>query len=334
MAFAPVETTACQHYLEAADMPPGEETPLLQTVVITAPRERYSHSYIRRFCTAALSFTLIIVLVLFLVPGRWLPGNGSESEWLPTLNPWRSTCPRQSWPRSEGLTYKELQKLLLETPKEEKAREWSQYYTAGPHLAGRNLSQAVWTRELWQEFGVESKIIDYEIYLNYPLSHRLALLNEEKRKKEHRNGDSRVDVHHEVKYECRLEEDVLEEDPTSGLESRVPIFHGYGASGNVTAQYVFVNFGTYKDFEDLINVGVELEGNIALVKYGRVFRGLKIRRAQQLGMVGVVMYTDPEEDGEVIEENGYKPYPDGPARQPSSVQRGSVQYISECQCIY
>lgn len=27
-------------------------------------------------------------------------------------------------------------------------------------------------------------------------------------------------------------------------------------------------------------------------------------------------------------ENGYKPYPEGPARNPTSVQRGSVQYIS------
>jgi N-acetylated-alpha-linked acidic dipeptidase len=40
------------------------------------------------------------------------------------------------------------------------------------------------------------------------------------------------------------------------------------------------------------------------------------------------MYSDPQEDGEITEENGYKTYPDGPARNPSSVQRGSTQYIS------
>ena len=67
---------------------------------------------------------------------------------------------------------------------------------------------------------------------------------------------------------------------------------------------------------------------IALAKYGVIFRGLKVKRAQELGMVGVVMYSDPQEDGEVTEENGYKTYPDGPARNPSSVQRGSTQYIS------
>jgi N-acetylated-alpha-linked acidic dipeptidase len=60
-----------------------------------------------------------------------------------------------------------------------------------------------------------------------------------------------------------------------------------------------------------------------------VFRGLKVKRAQELGMVGVVMYTDPGDDGEVTEKNGYEVYPDGPARQPSSVQRGSVQFLSK-----
>ena len=290
-------------------MPPSEGTPLLQTVVLTAPRQRYSHSYIRRFCTAALLFTLIVVVIFFLVPGRWLPGNPSESEWAPALS---------SWPESSGLRYEDLQKVLLETPKEEKAREWSKYYTSGPHLAGRNLSQALWTRERWSEFGVKSQIVDYEAYLNYPLTHRLALLEEETSKEEFK-----------VKYECSLEEDVLEEDPTTGASNRIPTFHGYGASGNVTAQYVFANFGTYEDFEDLLNENIKLEGHIAVIKYGRIFRGLKVKRAQQLGMVGVIMYTDPEEDGEVTEQNGFHPYPHGPARQPSSVQRGSVQIISQ-----
>lgn len=221
----------------------------------------------------------------------------------------------------------------MKTPNEQKAREWSEYYTAGPHLAGKNLSQAVWTRERWLEFGVESKIVDYDIYINYPVGHRLALLEKKgKRKARPVEGDreetlSKAD--YEVKYECIMEEDVLDEDPTSGLDNRIPTFHGYSASGNATAQYVYVNCGTYQDFEDLVRAKVNLKGKIALVKYGRIFRGLKVKRAQELGMVGVVMYTDPQEDGEITEENGYKTYPDGPARNPSSVQRGSTQFLSK-----
>jgi N-acetylated-alpha-linked acidic dipeptidase len=40
------------------------------------------------------------------------------------------------------------------------------------------------------------------------------------------------------------------------------------------------------------------------------------------------MYSDPRDDGVVSVEHGYVPYPAGPARNPTSVQRGSVQFIS------
>ena len=97
----------------------------------------------------------------------------------------------------------------------------------------------------------------------------------------------------------------------------------------MTAQYVYVNFGTYQDFEDLVNANITLEGKIAIAKYGGIFRGLKVKRAQELGMVGVVIYSDPQEDGEITEENGYEAYPNGPARNPSAIQRGSTQFLSK-----
>ena len=324
-------------------MPPSnEQTPLIQTVIITPACPRYTHSAIRRFCTIALSVTPIVILVLFLVPAHWLPGDHNESEWAPTPRaslPWSLRLPSKAWPRSEGLGYKELQKVLLETPKESKAREWNQYFTAGPHLAGKNISQAIWTRNKWEEWGVKSNIVDYDVYINYPLGHGLALLKKSLSKDSghYGKGENKEQAEQEretstdsykVKYECSLEEDILDEDPTSGLDDRIPTFHGYSASGNVTGQYVYVNFGTYLDFEDLVKANVSLNGKIAIAKYGLIFRGLKIKRAQELGMIGVVLYTDPQEDGEVTELNGYKPYPEGPARNPSSVQRGSALFLS------
>lgn len=41
----------------------------------------------------------------------------------------------------------------------------------------------------------------------------------------------------------------------------------------------------------------------------------------------MLIYSDPYEDGEITVDNGYTAYPHGPARQPSSVQRGSVQAL-------
>ena len=317
---------------------PTEQTPLITTVVVAPPRPRYTHSTIRRFCTIALGTTLVVVIILFLVPARYLPGNNTESEW--TRKDHSSYLPWYSPYKNQGLSYEELTKVLLETPNPEKAREWQQYYTAGPHLAGKNLSQAEWTRDRWAEFGVESGIVDYDIYLNYPLGHRLALLEkaivtesaiadgEDLELAEQKRDNGHQKASYKIRHECSMEEDVLPEDPTSGLDNRVPTFHGYSASGNVTARYVYVNFGTYKDFEELQQANVSLKGNIAIAKYGRIFRGLKIKRAQELGMVGVVLYTDPQEDGEITELNGYETYPNGPARNPSSVQRGSAQFLS------
>lgn len=55
---------------------------------------------------------------------------------------------------------------------------------------------------------------------------------------------------------------------------------------------------------------------------------MKIKGAQELGAAGVLIYSDPRDDGHVTEANGYATYPYGPARNPTSVQRGSVQFLS------
>ena len=209
----------------------------------------------------------------------------------------------------------------MDTPQADKAAEWSKYYTSGPHLAGRNFSQAAWTQDRWEEFGIKAEIVAYDVYLNYPVGHRLALYEKKEGKKDEVES-------WKVKFEASLEEDVLEEDETTGLKNRIPTFHGYSASGNVTAPYVYVNYGTYQDFEDLVKANITLKGNIALARYGGIFRGLKIKRAQDLGMIGAVLFTDPGDDGIITDEKGEKTYPAGPARNPSSVQRGSAQFLS------
>lgn len=73
-----------------------------------------------------------------------------------------------------------------------------------------------------------------------------------------------------------------------------------------------------------MKANITLKGRIAIARYGGIYRGLKVKRAQELGMIGVVLYSDPGDDGEITEAKGYDTYPNGPARNPSSVQRGSV----------
>ncbi|KAF2708110.1 Zn-dependent exopeptidase [Pleomassaria siparia CBS 279.74] len=311
-----------------------EQTPLIARVQTRPARERYPHQTLRFICTLILSSGLFLGLAAVIFVLNFDPGSNDNYEPEKTAAGWSAYIPfahniPASWPQSSGIEYSDLQAILTTTPDADKAREWSQYYTSGPHLAGKNLSQAIWTKEKWQEFGIaNSLIVDYDIYANYPKGHRLALLEKSNNSSHQDASDDGDKETWNIAFEASLEEDVLKEDSTSGLADRIPTFHGYSASGNVTAQYVFVNYGSYKDFEELVAAKVHLEGKIALAKYGGVFRGLKVKRAQELGMVGVVMYSDPGDDGEITEVNGHATYPEGPARQPSSVQRGSCQFLS------
>jgi N-acetylated-alpha-linked acidic dipeptidase len=314
-------------YEKPADIMSDERTPLIQRVEVRPHRDHYPHHRLRFICTSILSTVTLaggIAAIILLGPsGAYHTNPKPVAD--PITSPLSTSQVPDGWFGKTALEFEELQSLLLNTPDAEQARRWSEYYTSGPHLAGKNLSQALWTKERWQEFGIESTIVDYDVYINYPKSHRLALLEKTKADS---ISPAATEAEWKVTYEASLEEDVLDEDKTSQLADRIPTFHGYSASGNVTAPYVFVNYGTYKDFEDLEAANVTLEGKIALAKYGHVFRGLKVKRAQELGMVGVVMYSDPGDDGEVTEKNGMEAYPNGPARQPSSVQRGSVQFLS------
>ncbi|KAJ0352017.1 hypothetical protein COL154_003819 [Colletotrichum chrysophilum] len=307
----------------------NERTPLITNVYVGAPRPRYQNHVLRRFCTIALSSILIFWSVFFVVA---LFVDDPPRHHHHHHHGWSLT---NSFNRAP-ITHEEVQKILFEVPSSEKAEEWSRYYTAGPHLAGQNYSQAsnviplaskqhltarqaLWTKEKWESWGIQSDIVAYDVYINYPVDHSLSLLSKSKDEEESA---------WKVEFKAALEEDVLEEDPSSGLPNRVPTFHGYSASGNVTGSFVFVNYGTYQDYEDLVKANVSLEGKIAIAKYGGIFRGLKVKRAQELGMIGALLYSDPGDDGKVTEENGYEAYPDGPARHPSAVQRGSAQFLS------
>ena len=293
--------------------PPNERTALIQVVRVAPARRRYTHRLLRRACSVALGSLLAVAVILFLLP----------EELLPRPRHFGRDHRHRHRHRKHGLPFEELQDILLSTPSEERAKEWSAYYTSGPHLAGKNYSQAEWTQNKWKDFGIDdTSIVSYDVYLNYPIGHRLALLEKTDA------GESTADDWR-VTYEARLEEDVLDEDDTSGLSDRIPTFHGYSASGNVTAQYVYANYGTYGDFEDLQKANISLVGKIALLRYGHVFRGLKVKRAQELGMVGVIIYSDPGDDGDLTVEEGVPAYPKGPAREPSSVQRGSTQFLSK-----
>ncbi|WVO22095.1 uncharacterized protein IAS62_003420 [Cryptococcus decagattii] len=130
-------------------------------------------------------------------------------------------------------------------------------------------------------------------------------------------------------FHAKLREDIVDGDSDSELRDEVPVFHGLSVSGDVKGNFVYLGYGRKQDFDLLKERGVDINNKIVLAKYGGCFRGLKVKAAQEAGATGVIIFTDPGDDGDITEENGYEVYPNGPARQPSSVQRGSVQFISK-----
>src|SRR6185312_7837872 len=108
-------------------------------------------------------------------------------------------------------------------------------------------------------------------------------------------------------------------DSTSSLPE-VPPINGYGGSGDVTGEVVYVNYGLIEDYATLDSLGVSVRGKIVLARYGRSFRGIKAREAERHGAAALLIYSDPAEDGYVHGDV----YPVGPMRPRQGVQRGSI----------
>ncbi|KAL5527160.1 hypothetical protein ACEPAG_5951 [Sanghuangporus baumii] len=244
------------------------------------------------------------------------------------------------------LNGKIAENIFIDVPNNESAITTSRHFTAKPHMAGTegDYDTAIDFLHLVQkELGIASPLKDpvfsagspesrkatlgiterglpsawVDIYypvLNSPVNHSLEILDN--------NGDAFWTAHLEEEAENEL-------DPDAGKYAEaVPAFHGLSRGGEVQGKLVFVNYGRKEDYDELEAAGVDFNGTIVIARYGGIFRGLKVKGAQERGAVGCLIYSDPRDDGSVRYQNGYAAYPYGPARNPTSVQRGSVQFIS------
>jgi N-acetylated-alpha-linked acidic dipeptidase len=74
-------------------------------------------------------------------------------------------------------------------------------------------------------------------------------------------------------------------------------YNAYSPSGDVTGQLVYANYGLPADYEELEKLGVDVRGKIVIVRYGESFRGVKAKVAEEHGASGLIIYSDPEDDG-------------------------------------
>ena len=269
---------------------------------------------LRKYRVQALAILLSVVGALFFHLITSQAGQELLSRFVSThFKPYPSCHPTSK----KNFTFTRLGQILQSVPSVTKLEEWSRYYTSQPHFAGQGRDQGLWTKQKWDNFGIpKTQIVSYNIFVGNPVSQQLALFEQFE------------DIGREPKllYEAALMEDMPQDDSS---ELRTPAYHGGSFSGTVTAQYVYANFGLTEDFDDLEKAKVDLNGKIAIVKYGGVFRGEKMYVAARRGIAGIVLYTDPQQDGNLTEGHGFNPYPDGPARPSTYIERGAIDHFSK-----
>ena len=188
------------------------------------------------------------------------------------------------------------------------AQEELKTLTAAPHVAAskEDYDTALYVAGKFKAAGLDTQIVPYKAWLNLPQEVFLQASNAEG--KILMSGPTREHV----------DNDAYQDD------ARVlPPFNGGSPSCDVTAEAVYVNYGRPEDFKRLDELHISVAGKIVLVRYGMNFRGVKVYLAQQRGAAGVIIYSDPADDGYF---QGDK-YPRGPWRPDTGVQRGSVQYM-------
>jgi len=193
-------------------------------------------------------------------------------------------------------------------PAPDSAREHLRILTAVPHVAGtkEDYDTAIYVRDKIRSYGIPAELKEYDVLLNYPAQPAVVELITPGRR-----------------LRLQVKEAVIPEDPSTSSTKIIPLFNGYSPSGDVTAPLVYVNYGLPPDYAALKKLGVDVKGKVVIARYGNSFRGVKAKVAQDNGAIGLIIYSDPADDG----YGQGDVYPKGAWRPASSAQRGSVQYL-------
>jgi N-acetylated-alpha-linked acidic dipeptidase len=203
-----------------------------------------------------------------------------------------------------------IEEKFLAVPDARLAGEHLKTLTAEPHLAStpEDHKTAEYVARKFRAAGLKTEIVPYRVLLNQPK--KVLVEAYDSSGKLLMSGPTREHV---------------EGDPYQDDARVVMPFNGSSGSGDVTAEVVYANYGRLEDYEQLAARHIDIKGKIVLVRYGGNFRGVKVFIAEKRGAAGVLIYSDPQDDGFTKGDA----YPAGPWRPETGVQRGSVQYMFE-----
>ncbi|MGC1373456.1 MAG: M28 family metallopeptidase [Candidatus Sulfotelmatobacter sp.] len=199
--------------------------------------------------------------------------------------------------------------LFLAVPDPKLAEEHLRILTKAPHMAGtpEDKTTADYVTQKFRGAGLETDIVEYKAWFNYPQEISVDI-----------TAPAGVEMHGPTRE--HVDADPYDDDPRVVMP-----FNSMSPSGDLEADVIYANYGTPDDFDKLAQMNIDVRGKIVLVRYGQNFRGVKVFVAQERGAAGVIIYSDPYDDGW---RRGDK-YPVGPWRPDTGVQRGSVGYMFE-----
>ncbi|HEX3967469.1 MAG TPA: M28 family metallopeptidase [Edaphobacter sp.] len=201
---------------------------------------------------------------------------------------------------------------FMTIPDAKLAGEHLKTLTAAPHWASspEDYATAVYVAGKFKAAGLETQIVPYKVLLNKPIKIVIEAFDG--------SGSRLMSGPTPEHVDSKNGGDPYQDDPRI-----LPAFNGSSPSGDVTAAVVYANYGTLADFQKLAQLGISVKDKIVIVRYGENFRGIKTYIAQQYGAKGVLIYSDPADDGYFRGDV----YPKGPWRPETAVQRGSIQFL-------
>jgi N-acetylated-alpha-linked acidic dipeptidase len=187
----------------------------------------------------------------------------------------------------------------------QKIGEFHRMLTREPHIAGTPAGRAMAEHiaGTLRGFGLAVEVRTYHAYLSYPRRIRLRLTKPAARG-------------------LRVTEPADPRDPDTSHAALTPGFVAYSASGRAQGRVVYVNYGLPADYDALAAAGVDARGAVVLARYGRVHRAVKVFTAQERGARGILIYSDPADDGYARGEM----WPEGVWRNPAMLQRGNAKF--------
>uniref|UniRef100_A0A8C8BFF4 glutamate carboxypeptidase II n=1 Tax=Otus sunia TaxID=257818 RepID=A0A8C8BFF4_9STRI len=211
--------------------------------------------------------------------------------------------------RTSVSPHQDMKVAFMTEMKAENIKQFLYNFTQLPHLAGtkENLHLAQQVQAEWKQFGLDSvQLVHYDVLLSYPDDTKP-------------NYISIIDEHGNEIFNTSLSE-----PPPPGYETVrdvVPPFSAFSAQGMPEGELVYVNYGRTEDFFQLEReMGINCTGKIVIARYGKIFRGNKVKNAELAGAQGVILYSDPAD----YCAPGVDPYPNGWNLPGGGAQRGNV----------